>query len=184
MKKYRNVEYLNGFTNSKIPKVSKGFLLEVGNQQITIWHQSFIYSRHKEIIPFEQLVDVRSSVTQTRKTLSAGKAVVGTILLPGVGTLIGAAMGGKRKDYSLIISHIVDNRRVDLELITKQCSQIEQVIFDTMKKNGLKLTTESSGEKLNMTYLEEIEKLAELRDKSIITEQEFQSQKAHILGSL
>ncbi len=36
-----------------------------------------------------------------KKSLSAGKALVGTVIAPGVGTVIGAAMGKKGKKLEL-----------------------------------------------------------------------------------
>jgi thermostable 8-oxoguanine DNA glycosylase len=101
-------------------------------------------------------------------------------MTPGIGPLgRGGARRRTRRRW---------RRRMALVLSAQQKQQIQQQTGkdpDKMTNEELEEAAEKAGVELpeeEPSYLEELEKLAELRDKGVITEEEFDAKKKQLMG--
>lgn len=124
---------------------------------------------------------------------SAGKAVtgavIGGILTGGIGFLAGAAIGGKRRkedQLHLIINY--HNTACNIILTpSKNTSSIYNELKKFMSKQDLepqqiKIDNENQKEDTHFDLVKELEKLHELLQKGILTQEEFDKQKSKILN--
>lgn len=118
---------------------------------------------------------------------SAGKAVAGAVigglLTFGVGTLVGAAVGGKRRreNHLHLVVRYMDT---DCEIFLKPSKHMAQ-IYSEFK---LLMTKQTKKPELDtpvsqaLDSASQLHKLAELRDKGILTNEEFEKEKQKILA--
>lgn len=110
---------------------------------------------------------------------SAGKAaagaVIGGILTGGIGLLAGAALGGKRrKDNELLLAVNYEGELCYIEL--KPSGTIPKLYQDIKKIMPI------VEEKQTISSADELAKFADLKEKGIITNEEFEAKKKQILG--
>ncbi|MET3504938.1 SHOCT domain-containing protein [Halalkalibacter oceani] len=114
----------------------------------------------------------------TAKTLTG--AAIGTIFAPGIGTLLGGAIGAKKKkktNYTMAF--------MDVE--TKEKYMIEANLFATNQSELKKLEAhpiakEETFEDAAFSSADELRKFKGLLDDGIITEDEFNAKKKELLG--
>lgn len=167
--------------------------------------QRIVY--YKDILSVELFED-GTSVTKTVRSSQIGGAVVGGLLLGGVGALVGS-LSGKTKTSGKI-------KRIDLRLIVNDTSTpLHDVAFMNVegKKDGIIYTQaiqvarrwhgivevlikRANAEERslqdserqtqpalpNASVADEIKKLADLHNSGVLTAEEFQQQKSRLLG--
>ena len=150
---------------------------------------------YNDIVQFELLEDGN---TVTKGGL--GSALVGGAMFGGVGAIVGGVTGKKRsKNYinSLkikITTHNLDNPTVYINLInmkTKADSMYYRSVYNSAQEilSLLSIMQEENkgsasvpNSNMNVSAADEILKLSELKDKGILTEEEFQIKKKQILN--
>lgn len=162
----------------------------------------------KKIYKFEDIVSVElvenNEVTMRKSTSRAiGRAVVGGVLAGGVGAIIGGVTGSskeKTKHISLVVR--ITFRAIDsdpIELLYFGGDDIEDFYADRLKDantlvkliNGIidsvdnNSVNTSSATEVNHIFsvADELEKLLKLKEKGILTDDEFEKQKKAILES-
>lgn len=133
----------------------------------------------KFLIPKEDIVEIGLNQETYR---SAGKAatgaIVGGVLTGGIGLLAGAALGGKRrKDNELQLVVNYENEICYIELkssstIPKLYQEIKKIIPVNKEETSVQTVSDA----------DELVKFADLRDKGVITNEEFEIKKKQILG--
>lgn len=133
--------------------------------------------------------------TQITRSLSMGKAAAGLVLLGPFGALLGAGMGTKHDDsqYFIVITY-TDELGEESRLVLQprmamsnqsKANEIATVLREARKgymlRNGI-MTESKQVQTNNSSNLDELERLAELKDKGIITEDEFNAKKKQLLG--
>lgn len=120
---------------------------------------------------------------------SAGKtaagAIVGGLLTGGIGLIAGAALGGKRRKENqlhLVIKYM--NR--ECEVLFSPSNDMPKIyagLKTLIAKQTIKPAVENTtNEKPQIDSLSEIEKLHDLLQKGIITQEEFDAKKKLLLG--
>lgn len=120
----------------------------------------------------------RSSTRNVGKT--AVGTLVGTALLPGVGTVIGAAIGAKKKDNSI----------AELDLINIETKQIVTLVVKCDEKklkelSGIRLSSykEESVQAVSViSSADELIKYKALLDSGVINQDEFDAKKKELLN--
>jgi len=168
--------YLGGFpeVNYKTP-----VHIEVTEKQI-IFKLFAGFSKKTIIIPTTDIVEIGLNQETYR---SAGKAaagaIIGGVLTGGIGLLAGAALGGKRRkenELTLVVNYLGVERIIELKqskTLAKLYQELKRIVSLIPKENKeIESTTSSADELL---------KFAELRDKGIITNKEFEAKKKQLL---
>lgn len=146
-------------------------------------------------------VEVHEEVKEITTTKSKGKekrkgvitrAVVGTMLMPGVGTLAGAMTAKKQKTGE---ATQVTNQEVTRTLVVTRedpyntvlnfpyNAELEVKLREILESNQVKSTATIEQPSVeNSSSLDDIVKLKELLDAGILTEEEFSAKKKQILG--
>lgn len=206
-----------------IPKSGKRYVTSSLMPNITIYQQNdgYVYFNKDDSILFEfcdyiwegpQYRTVVNTVTKGKEkgeTKRKGRvigAVVGTMLVPGVGTIIGAAHGtGNKKSKKDINSHSktyqdVEEIKVSASIKVKniQTNEYTVLTFDcdsklnsilsqfirtepTLVENTYIDNVEETDTK-NIDPYDELKKVKELLDMGIITQEEFDLKKKELLG--
>ncbi|MDM8212773.1 SHOCT domain-containing protein [Enterococcus hirae] len=156
--------------------------------------------------------DTKSSTSTTGKDKKQGRAgstvaggILGSMLVPGVGTVIGAAAGANRKKKTDInrksettttqeerntTAYLIfvekDNKSVLTKTITcnnQIASQVRQLTF-TLESVALEKEEPivESSEQPSLTPADEIRKFKQLMEEGIITQEEFDAKKKDLLG--
>ncbi|GAK32030.1 hypothetical protein WOSG25_250010 [Weissella oryzae SG25] len=148
--------------------------------------------------PFSNFVDYEPVLRTNSKTKHHGltRAVVGGIALGGVGAIVGASTG--HKDYSIItkmslILRFSDNKTYEIKYINsetkvglitngleKQMNELATVLENILAENK---TSEPNELPSSNSLADELTKLANLKDAGILTEDEFNQQKAKLLNN-
>lgn len=160
--------------------------------------------KFKSIEYHEEVEDVQ---IETQKASSgAGRAVAGAILFGPVGAIAGGLSGRKSAQYQSIkrakyvgfIVRLTDDKVEPFNLL-RVCSGYDYVGYGSDKYQQAKLLAESMIEKLterfspqrildgpsnNMSAIEALERLGNLRAAGILAEDEFASKKANILAQI
>lgn len=116
-------------------------------------------------------------------TRSAGKAAAGAIiggaLTGGVGAIVGAAVGGKKKDAS---SFFVDFMDIETKQeFTVQVKQAKGHFHDVNQFRVANIPLDTTEENIQSSA-DEIKKFKELLDADVITQEEFDAKKKELLG--
>lgn len=114
-----------------------------------------------------------------------GGAAVGTVLAPGLGTLIGGAIGAKKKKKTTVTL-------VFMDVETHEKYMVEGTLFATKPQEVMKLeahpiaqeltSEENTDVETKASAADEIRKFKSLLDDGIITEEEFNKKKQELLS--
>lgn len=189
--------------NFKTTRKVKGYILFDDENKKIMFPKSIlkltkakIYN-YSEIIEYEILED-GESITKG----GLGRAVVGGVLLGGVGAVVGGLTGGKttkRKIKTFQVKIVLDNLAHPVEyidMLNGSETKSDSFIYKAIKKDAEDIVAILAGilnEKSKETITEstetsitsgadEILKYKKLLDEGIITEEEFLSKKKQILG--
>ncbi|MEE2025048.1 SHOCT domain-containing protein [Alkalimonas mucilaginosa] len=191
----------NGLAGIAIDENSKKICL-IDNSGPHVTTRTFSY---KDVLSCEIFSD-GDSITKTYRTSQAGGALVGGLLLGGVGAIIGGLSGSKKNiekvktiDLRIVVNDTNkpthDVNLMDIE--TKKNSFIHKAAMekarhwhslvavlikradeeDKVAENSLAPQSEKQG-----SVADELSKLLELKEKGILTEEEFAAQKVKILS--
>lgn len=162
-----------------------------------------------KIISFDSIIECRISENSSPlETGGVGRAIVGGLLAGDTGAIVGANTRKTKNmlnnfSVNIVINDINEpiytmnlvnsafdinsafglaNYKNILEFANKVYATIQTILNDNEKSND----TEENKQKSNngVEQLEQLEKLAELKEKGIITEQEFEETKKKILSKL
>lgn len=132
-----------------------------------------------EIKGFAKLSDIR------RKNISIGKAIVGGVICGPVGAILGGLMG-KDKDESQTILVVSKGANEHVIVLKKICYvSLKEMIPDKeilSSQTPVLQASATQNTKSVANDIEVIEKLVALKDKGVLTEEEFESQKRKILN--
>lgn len=152
-------------------------------------------------------------ITETSRTSQIGGALLGRLALGGVGAIIGGLSGKtktsdsinridllltiNRKDNPTHYINLLDSKRCDTKIgkdhifykssiqrARKLHSLIELLIKKADKEDIKKHKNFENNKKLErVSIADELQKLADLRDKGILTKEEFQKEKSKLLST-
>lgn len=170
-----NVKYITGI--GAITKPTDSYLLSIETEGVKLWR----LLSPTALIKWTDIQKISSETqSEASKSLSMGKAAVGLVLLGPLGALLGAGMGSKKplfvsityKDaYGEISECLVQSKQAH-EIATKMNNERKEYY----RKNNIPLTAET------VSNLDQLEKLAELKDKGVISSEEFEAKKKQLLG--
>ncbi|MGL5655887.1 MAG: SHOCT domain-containing protein [Fusobacteriaceae bacterium] len=155
---------------------------------------------YKDIVSVE-LVQNGTIVSKTSKSSQLGKAAVGGVLFGGAGAVIGALSGNKKnvenvskvqakltiQDLKMPIFNVTfmdANFKKDGFFHKAMIQKAEEwigIISAMIKKAEQDIIYQSQGSNTASNYVDEIERLHSLKEKGIITEEEFNKKKAELL---
>jgi hypothetical protein len=179
------VKYITGAVEIKKPTDS--YVLSIEEDGIRLWRMLSPTISVKWIDIQKITAETQSSVSKTISSTTSG-AAAGLILFGPLGALIGAGIGAKSNDPSFlsIVYQDADKTEDTLVLQNKQAHEIAS-IFNTertqyYKLNKIQLPKSGNEHENSLSNLDELEKLSKLRDKNIITSEEFNQKKKQLLG--
>jgi len=181
MKRYI-VKYIGGV--SEISKPTDNYLLDLKENGIKLWQ---VFSK-TVIISWESINKISADTSgQISKSLSGKGAVAGLVLFGPLGGLIGAGLGSTKSILFISIEYRDEEGDLNtLILQTKQAYEVANLLNDERKKyyknNGITLQKPDKKHDDSSDNLKQIEKLSELKDKKIISEEEFKQKKKQLLG--
>lgn len=171
-------------------------------------NQSRIFS-YRDLLSSEIFED-GETVTKTMRGSQIGGALVGTVLLGGVGTIIGG-LSGKRKTTGTVNKMVLrvtvndaKNPVYEIKFLNKETRKdtqmYQQAIQQARHWHGLievliKRADMEDNKQTNVnvavttpliqqsSVADEVKKLADLRTSGVLTEQEFEQQKRKLLGN-
>ena len=166
-------KYISGFP---FCRYKTPIMIEVTPEQLNI-RLLMGFSWKNFSIPASDIVEIGLNQETYR---SAGKAaagaIVGGVLTGGIGLLAGAALGGKRrKDNEMTL--VVDYQGTECNIELKSSKTIPN-LYQEIKK----IFKEPKTETAQLSQADELQKFAELKEKGIITPEEFETKKKQILG--
>jgi hypothetical protein len=146
-----------------------------------------IFSSIKIIIKPDDIIEIGLNQETYR---SAGKAaagaIIGGVLTGGIGLLVGAALGGKRRKEGEL-TFIVNYKGNECQVFIKPSSNIPK-IYAELKRLTSKQTIKPVEEKVEIqinetkpSIVNDLEKLYTLFEKGILTKEEFEIQKKKML---
>lgn len=165
--------YVSGFP---FQKTKTGVTIEVAPEGL--YFKLLVGFKTKDVfIPKEDIIEIGlNSETYRSAGKAAAGAIVGGILTGGIGLLAGAALGGRRKkdnELTLVIEYEKEACYIELKS-SKSIPKLYQEIRKIMPVEPENITTNDSAE--------QIAKFAELKEKGIITAEEFEAKKKQLLG--
>ncbi len=117
-------------------------------------------------------------------TRNVGKAavgtLVGTVLLPGVGTVIGAAIEAKKKDNSVAELDLINIETKQIVTLVVKCDEKKLKELAGIRISSYKEEVESTGPVFSEA--DELLKFKELLDSGVINQDEFDTKKKELLG--
>jgi hypothetical protein len=186
---------------------STGIAIDQDAKKVCLSSKKGTTLEHK-VVGYRDLLEVEimedgHSITKTSRSSQAGNAILGGILLGGVGAVVGALTSSTKTTGKI--------RRVDLKIVVNDVkSPVFLINFMNVQANAGGIIHQAASKKA-MEWLgrlkvlitmadnedkaahtpirvtsnaDELLKLADLRDRGILTEQEFQQQKAQVLQTL
>ncbi len=211
-----NISRLENFTVTQSlanPEFRTGILLDEQKKEICLWIFSDAGDKwedgrlHYNDILSVEIIEDGTSITRTNRVSQVGGALLGGILLGGVGAVIGGLSGkketlnGKVKNLELkIIINDTSKPIFSISLLSKTSDEVStndakykeaktkayhwQAVFEAIIKQAdaeeqqiQKSTTVESG-----SISDELKKLAELKELGILTDDEFSEQKQKLLS--
>lgn len=131
-----------------------------------------------DVVGYERISEIE------KKQISLGKAVVGGVLFGGAGAVLGGLMGKekvKKDEIILLVNH--KGEEVVLVVSGMAMSKLEEVLPNKKVRQSQAIPTAlRSNKPPKVDIYVELEKLSDLKEKGIITEEEFNSKKKQILG--
>ncbi len=110
---------------------------------------------------------------------TAAGTIIGSVLLPGVGTVVGAAIGAKKKDTSVAEIDLINiDTKQPVTLVIK-CDPAKMKELSSFPLSSYKEETEFPQP---FSAADEILKYKELLEADIITQEEFNEKKKELLG--
>lgn len=171
------------------------------NKKIAICH---IQQRKVAILSFNQIIECK--VIEDSNVImegGIGRAVVGGILFGGAGAIVGSTTRKSKSVVSNFSIQIITNDvkeplyqldllgRTDLSTedgmrIYKEATAFANDVYATVQSiiSENKTAVEHNINQVSSSSVDELEKLANLKDKGIITEKEFEESKRRILSKL
>lgn len=136
----------------------------------------------KKVIKPDDIIEIELNQENYR---SAGKAaagaIIGGILTGGIGLLAGAALGGKRRKENQLKLIIKENNQ-ELDIFLESSTTIPKVYAEFKRLMSLQTIKPVKASDTN-DIAEQIEKLHNLLEKGILTQEEFNSQKIKLLNA-
>ena len=182
MKRYI-VKYIGGA--SEINKPTDNYLLDLEENGIKLWQ---VFSK-TVIIDWKCINKISvDTLGETSKKLSGKGTLAGLVLFGPLGALVGGVGLASNKNISVILIEYKDEdgELNTLILQTKQANEVANLLNDERKKyyknNGIALQKSNENNNNPSNNLDQIEKLSELKDKKIISEEEFKQKKKQLLG--
>lgn len=123
-------------------------------------------------------LDQKRSHERSAAKTGAG-AVIGTVLAPGVGTIIGGAIGAKKKDTSTAILELIDKETDKLFQIEIKCNDKQRATLNEFIVSDY----EPKQSNANSSAADELLKLKSLLDQGVLSQEEFDSAKSKLLNS-
>jgi hypothetical protein len=145
-----------------------------------------VFSRKTIIITPDDIIEIGLNQETYR---SAGKAAVGAIagglLTGGIGLIAGAALGGKRRKENHL-HLVVKYMNINCEVLIAPNNDIPKIYAAfralVIKHSPPETISNTSTDKNQNDAITEIERLHELLQKGILTQDEFNSKKRNLLG--
>ncbi|MDP4198046.1 MAG: SHOCT domain-containing protein [Bacteroidota bacterium] len=169
-------------------KHERGFELMVGS----------IFKREKIAIPFDSIKSIslesRQHIEQQKEKSVVGRALLGGLLLGPIGAMVGGMSGLQPSGSSIVADHILtfsfDDNGEDYVILfhvhEKDKSAVEKFFAKTLSEkfqtNIIPPEPEVVGGVPKLDIVEQLSKLAVLKDKGILTEEEFLAQKSKMLA--
>ncbi|WP_187387569.1 DUF4428 domain-containing protein [Weissella muntiaci] len=188
------IELLKSFKENKAPKI-EGIYIDQKSKRFFV---PVSLTQFEKLEPFSNLVDYEPVLRTNSKTKHHGltRAVVGGVALGGVGAIVGASTG--HKDYSMIskmsiILRFSDNYTYEMKFIStetkvglatktaeKQMNDVATILENILTENKVSEPAKSTSAN---SLADELTKLSGLKDAGILTEDEFNQQKAKLLNN-
>lgn len=137
------------------------------------------FKSKKFTIPKEDIIEIGLNQDKYRSGgKAAAGAIIGGVLTGGVGLLAGAALGGRRRQNNeLTLELLYENEVCFLEL---KSSKTLPKLYQEIKKI---MPIERPNHQPEASQADELMKFAELKEKGLITDEEFEAKKKQILSS-
>lgn len=169
------------------------------NKKIALCHYN---NATIEYINFNEIIDVE--ILKDNSTVmkgGIGRAIVGGVLAGGVGAVVGA---NTRNSQDIIhsfqiriitnninnplytINLIYNEMRIDTpeyKEINETANEIYSLLYSIVDKNKKEVASQDN-EKISTNYIEQLEKLSELKDKGIVTSEDFELKKKELLNKM
>lgn len=183
------VDYVTGIGSIKKP--SKGYLLTIEKEGVKLsyplsgsallsWDNVSKLSK-PVFFKWEDILKIDSeSQGEISKSLSMGKAAAGLLLLGPIGALLGAGMRSTHDNRVMFVNiHYKDEYGETCPCIlqTKQALEITNTLNTERKKYYVENNIPLKMDAEKTAGLNDLEKLAELKDKGVITAEEFEAKK-------
>lgn len=128
-----------------------------------------------DVLGYEKLCEIEN------KGISLGKAVVGGVLFGGAGAILGGLMGTSKKNEEVVLLIKYKGEEVFLVLSPISLGALQKIMPEKQARPARQTNIQGSKSNQSIDY-NELEQLAQLRDKGIITDDEFNLKKKQILG--
>ncbi len=181
-----HADYVTGSIEIKRP--IKDCTLIIEENGFSLKEGIFFFAPRKTIfLEWEQIKKINSQTQgQISRTPSMSGAAAGWLLLGPFGALAGASHGQKHDDREHFIIVTYKNRigeNTDLILKSRMAHEISNRLNERRQEYFINNNSLSEVEnpKSRNNYLDELEKLADLRNKGIITKEEFEKKKKKLL---
>jgi len=189
---------------------ANGIAIDEPNEKVCLVSHSIVGSVTNRVVPYRDIISSElfedgKTITRTVRSSQIGGALVGGLLLGGVGAVIGGLSGkrvetGKvrRIDLRLVINDparpthdvcflaVETNRNGYLHKLTSELARQWQARFDVIIKRAEREDAASGQQQAekpaSLSVADELRKLADLRSAGILTDAEFDAQKAKLLG--
>lgn len=207
------INKIDGFKTNNIyisPSGKSAIAIDEQDEIICIVNNEFSFSHllvsYRDILSVE-IIEDGESITKTSRSSQLGGALLGTVLLGGVGTIIGGLSGSKKttgKVNSLFLRIVINNTKNPDKYISFLHSEADK--NDFLYKNAIEnarkwqsiinvlirkadaedeINTKQSPllEVPERSYIDQLETLANLLDRGALTEEEFLNEKKKLLNS-
>ncbi|WP_017728491.1 SHOCT domain-containing protein [Halalkalibacterium ligniniphilum] len=169
---------------------SKGFVITVTNGQIGNKKESSYaieFTNDKGIVKVKKrnyyflgFSEKTLSEMSAAKTLSG--AAIGTFFAPGIGTLIGGAIGAKKKKKTTYTMAFMDVESKEKFMVEANLFAASEADLKKLEAHPIAKEATLNEEKPTVSKVDEIREFKKLLDEGIITQDEFDKKKAELLG--